>query len=230
MLSGARLASLATGRGGMPTPEEWPFVLGVLALLALAGYRLLVACGLTRVESAVVAAASPPLVLVDAPLGAIAPGMLLAANVAGCLVPAAVAVKVLGGRRIPALELFIVVALGIVVSFFSSHVEPGRGVLLQYRVPALVVGFTAAALLHRSPERAGAAAFAGGALGVLIGADVLRLQELAALGGSGRVILGGAGLMDGILLVALLGAVVAASTSICVRALATRKQPATGAV
>lgn len=217
MVSGARLASLATGRGGVPSAEEWPWVAAFLLLVAVVGFKLLRTCGLTRVESALVAGVAPPLVAVDAPLGELAPGMALAANLAGCLLPAAVSVKVLAERRLPALETFSLVALGIVTAFLASHVEPGRGVLLQYRIPALAVGVVAAALFHQSPERAGAVAFAAGALGVLVGADVLRLRELAELGGSGRVILGGAGLLDGILLVALLSAVIAATAAVGVR-------------
>lgn len=228
MVSGARLASLATGRGGMPTAEEWPWVAAFLVLFALLGYRLLRTCGLTRVEAGLVAGASPPLVLVDAPLGELAPGMALAANLAGCLLPVAISLKVLAERRLPAMETLVLVALGIVTAFLASHVEPGRGVLLQYRIPALAVGIVAAALFHRSPERAGAVAFAAGAVGVLVGADVLRLRELAELGGAGRVILGGAGLLDGIILVALLSAVVAATASVGVRLLVGRRQPATG--
>ena len=217
MVSGARFAALATGRGGLPTASEWPWVAAALLLVALLGYRLLRTCGLTRVESALVAGVAPPLVFVDAPLGELTPGMALAANVAGCLLPVAVSVKVLAERRLPALETFSLVALGIVTAFLASHVEPGRGVLLQYRIPALAVGVVAAALFHKHPERAGAVGFAAGAIGVLVGADVLHLRELADLGGAGRVILGGAGLMDGILLVALLGAVTAATAAVGVR-------------
>lgn len=229
MVGAARLATLATGRGGLPSVEEWPWVALVLVLIATVGYRLLRTCGLTRAEAIVVSGVAPPLVFVDAPLGELSPEMALAANLAGCLLPIGVAVKVLGERRLPLLEVGTLVALGIVVSWFASHVEPGRGVLLQYRIPALVVGVSAAAFFHRTPERAGAVAFAAGALGVLVGADVLRLPELAALGGSGRVILGGAGLLDGILLVALLAAVVASTVSVLVRSIVTRRSPAGGA-
>lgn len=229
MLEVARVASLASGRGGLPSAAEWPWVLGLFALVAVFGYALLQAVGLTRVESATVAGAAPMLVLVDVPLGLVAPGMGLAANLAGCVLPIAVGVKVLLQRRIGVLESASLLAVGIGVAFLSSHVEPGRGILLQYRVPAVCVGIVAAALLHASPMKAGAAAFAAGGIGVLVGADAFRLHELVREGATGRIVLGGAGLLDGILLVALLASVVAAATSMAVRfALTSRRSAAAG--
>lgn len=218
-VSAARLASLASGRGGVPSADEWPFVGLFLVLLAVVGTRLLLSVGLTRVESALVAALSPLLVIVDAPLGMLSSSVSLAANATGCLIPAAVGIKVFVEGRVPYAEGLLLIAVGMLVSYLSSHVEPDRGVLLQYRVPATVVGILAAGFFYARPERAGAAGFGAGGLGVLLGADVLNLRVLAESGGAGRVILGGAGLLDGILLVALLSAAIAACTSALLRAL-----------
>lgn len=224
LVDAARLTSLATGRGGMPTGEEWPVVVGLLLLLALVGTRVLIAVGLTKVEALLVAALAPLLVLVDAPLGQLSARVSLAANLAGCLIPSAVALKVILERRVPFAEAFFLVGIAIVVSYLSSHVVPDRGVLLQYRIPALVVGVVSAGLLFRTPERSGAAGFTAGALGVVIGADVMRLGELA--GGAGRVVLGGAGLLDGILLVAILSAAIAELLGMLLRMLVGVKTPA----
>ena len=222
-VSAARLASLASGRGGIPEPGEWPFVIALLLLVALVGTRLLMALGLTRVEALLVAALSPLLVLFDAPIGRLSPSVNLAANLAGCLIPSAVAVKVVLERRAPLAEAFFLIAVGVVVSYFSSHVVADRGVLLQYRIPAVVVGVLAAGLLYKEPERAGAAGFAAGALGVVIGADVLHLTELSA--GAGRVILGGAGLLDGIILVAVLAAAVGELLAMVLRTITRSRAP-----
>lgn len=225
-VSAARLASLATGRGGLPSAEEWPFLLVLLALLAFVGTRVLMAVGLTRLEALLVAGVSPLLVLVDAPLGELAPRVSLAANIAGCVIPLAVAIKMTIERRFPLTEGALVIGVGIVVAYLSSHVVADRGVMLQYRIPALVVGVLAAGILFRVPERAGAAAFAGGAIGVVVGADVLRLPELASVGGAGRVILGGAGLLDGIFLVSVLAALVGESVAAFLRMITKRVVPA----
>jgi len=134
-------------------------------------------------------------------------------------------VKIILSRRAPLAEACFLIGVGIVVAYFSSHVEPDRGVLLQYRVPAVVIGFLSAGLLFREPQRAGAIAFAAGAIGVIVGADALHLPDLAAGAGAGRVILGGAGLLDGILLVAILAAAVGELVSMSIRALVRVRTP-----
>src|SRR5207248_693018 len=63
LVSAARLASLATGRGGMPTGDEWPVVGALLLLVALVGARLLRTAGLSTTEAVVLAAGAPCLVL-----------------------------------------------------------------------------------------------------------------------------------------------------------------------
>lgn len=222
-VNGARLAALATGHGAPPTPLEWPWLVGLLLVVALVGTRVLMLFGLTRLEAVLVAGLAPLLVFVDAPLGNISPTVSLAANVTGCLLPVAVGIKILAERRVPWLEGGVLVCSGIVVSFIASHVVPDRGVMLQYRVPALIIGLMAAALFHSRPEKAGAGAFAAGGIGVVVGADLLHLQVLAHTGGPGRIILGGAGLLDGIFLVAVLGCAVAGSGASLMRSLVALK-------
>jgi uncharacterized membrane protein len=228
LLSAARLATLAAGRGGLPTAGEWPWIAVLLALVGLVGTKFLTTVGLPRWEAIAVAVGAPLLVLVDAPLGDLAPGMSLAANLAGCATPVSVGLVALVRRRVPLLETFVLVGLGIVVAFFASRVVPDRGVLLSYRIPALVVGITAAALFRDAPAKAGVGAFAAGAIGVLVGADLLHLGELAANGGPGRVVLGGAGLLDGIFLVSILAGGLAASFAMLLRTVAAPRKAARG--
>lgn len=224
-LTAARLAALATGRGDVPSAQEWPWVILLLSAVAFLGTRLLMAFGLTRLESVAVAGLAPLLVFLDAPLGDINPRVALAANAAGCVLPAAVSLKILLERRVPILEGLLLLGIGVVVAYFSSRVVPDKGVLLQYRLPALAVGLAAAGLLYAQPLRAGAAGFMAGALGVVIGADLLNLPALAETGGAGRIILGGAGLLDGIFLVAILAAGVAECTAVILRNLVAARTP-----
>lgn len=218
MLDAARLTSLMSGRGETPSIDEWFLLAPLLVLVGVLGSRLLLAMGLSRVEAILVAAVSPLLVFADAPLGSVSPRVGLAANVAGCLVPLLVSLKIAFDGRMPLLEGAFLVVVGIVVAFASADVVHGRGVLLQYRIPALVVGLLAAGLLFRVPARAGAGAFVAGTIGVIVGADLLHLAELAS-GATGRIVLGGAGLMDGIVLVAVLAAAVAEGAAVTLRAL-----------
>lgn len=229
LLDGDRLVSLATGRGGVPAAHEWPFVVAALALFAFVAGRLLVSFGLTRLEAGLAAGAAPLLVLVDVPLGEADAGVALAANVAGCLIPLIITIKILVERRAPAGALLGVMALSTLVSYASSEVVPSRGVLLHYRIPAFVVGIAAAALWHRHGLAAGAGGYAAGATGVILGADLVRLGELAGAGSASRIVIGGAGLLDGIYLVAFLSAGVAASTAVLVRWLVQLRAPARAA-
>lgn len=224
-ISAARAASLATGRAGMPTAEEWPWVAAILIGLACLGTWFFATVGLTYVESALLAAAAPALVLVDVPLGQLAPGLALAANTAGCLIPLAIALKILAERRSPWLEIVALIGLGIGISFLASRVVPNKGVLLQYRIPALVIGFAAAALFYNKPAVAGSAAFIAGTFGVIVGADIMHMPELAAVGGEGRIILGGAGILDGIFLVAIFAAMMAASVATLAHNFVKARQP-----
>lgn len=225
-LSAGRLATLATGRGSVPTPEEWPWLVLLLAAVAFLGTRLLMAFGLTRLEAIAVAGLAPLLVFIDAPLGEVNPRVALAANAAGCIVPAAVGLKIFLERRVPLGEGLVLLAVGVGMAWLSSRVVPDQGVLLQYRLPALAVGFAAAGLLFtRAQHRAGAGGFAAGGLGVVIGADLLNLQALAEAGGAGRIILGGAGLLDGIFLVSILAAGVAECTCVLLRSIVGARTP-----
>lgn len=242
-IDGARLMSLASGRGGIPSAGEWPIVLVLLAVLGFAGTRVLLSLGLTRGESVLVAIVAPPAVLIDVPLLPLTSSVGLAANLAGCVIPAVIATSILASRRVPWAESLFLVGTAIVAAYFSSHVEADQGVLLQYRIPALIVGFLAAGLLFRTTDptgpsqpnasksggrsfsSAGPAAFAAGCIGVIIGADAFRLGDLASGAGAGRVVLGGAGLFDGILLVALLAAAVAELLALVLRTLIRVRTP-----
>lgn len=216
-LDGERLFSLATGRGGMPATGEWPLVALVLVAFVFIVGKLLMNFGLTRLEAGAAAGLAPFLVLVDMPMGEVSPGTALAANAAGCLIPFAICVKVLAERRVQAGALLGLIAIATLVSYASSEVVPNRGVLLHYRTPAFVIGAVAAALWWRDGAAAGAASYAAGAAGVIIGADLVRLAELAAAGNASRIVIGGAGLFDGIYLVAFLSAGIGASLSVLVR-------------
>lgn len=231
LIDAARLTSLASGRGDAPALEEWLWLAPLLLLFGFIGFRLLQSVGLTRGEAFLVAVVSPFLVFVDAPLGDLSAKVGLAANATGCIIPLVVGLKIFIQGRVPLLEGLLLFALGTAVSFAASEVVPTRGVLLQYRVPAVIVGLIAAGLLFRMPDRSGAAGFAAGGLGVIVGADIFRLAELSG-GGAGRIILGGAALLDGILLVAVLAAAIAEGTAMMLRALVgfTMKHRAPGGV
>lgn len=124
---------------------------------------------------------------------------LVAVNVGGCLVPLFFSLFLLRHYSLPVTPLLEAVLIVTAVSYFASRPVSGLGVAM----PILVAPLTAAlagVLLggeHRAPV-----AYIAGTLGVLIGADLLRLKDIRKLGAPVASI-GGAGTFDGIFMTGL---------------------------
>ncbi len=119
---------------------------------------------------------------------------IVAVNVGGCVVPLAFCVYLLLHARPEFLHAAGVVAAVTSVSYAVSYSMPSVGIVM----PMLIAPFTAAlAALLLDPEQAPALAYIGGTLGVLVGADILRLKDIRKHG-EPVVSIGGAGSFDGI--------------------------------
>lgn len=95
--------------------------------------------------------------------------------------------------------------LMVFLSKFLARVVPGRGISLPAFIPPI---FSAVFALILAPDFSTACAFVSGTLGVLIGADLLNLAKVQRQGGF--VSIGGAGVFDGIFLVGIVSALLAA--------------------
>jgi uncharacterized membrane protein len=122
---------------------------------------------------------------------------IVALNVGGGLIPVLLALYQATRSDLGAIVLVTLLVTG--VSYFSAQVVPGIGIQMN----ALVAPLNAAlsAILIAGME-APAVAFAGGILGVLIGADLLHLREIEQMT-PGVLSIGGAGVFDGIALCGL---------------------------
>lgn len=119
---------------------------------------------------------------------------LIAVNVGGCVVPAAFSLYLFDFSRPDPLHVLAAVATVALVSYAISFSVPRVGIAM----PVLVAPLTAAvAALALDPQQAPVLAYIGGTLGVLIGADILRLKDIGRLGEPVASI-GGAGSFDGI--------------------------------
>ncbi len=101
-----------------------------------------------------------------------------------------------------------VIITSIVVSFFSfvgAKFVQKKGILVSIFLPILFSAFFAIIL---APEYAPQVAFSSGVLGVLIGADLLRMPFIMNRSG-GVMCVGGAGIFDGIFLTGILAALIA---------------------
>jgi uncharacterized membrane protein len=133
------------------------------------------------------------------------PGGLVMVNLGGALVPAALALYLLVHRPIPALDVAVATALVAAAARAFSRVEPEVGVTLPMFVAPLCAAGSALLL---DLNHAGTLAYVSGTLGVLLGADVLRLGE-AVRGGADVVSIGGGGTSDGIFLTGLIAVLLA---------------------
>jgi uncharacterized membrane protein len=122
--------------------------------------------------------------------------LVIAVNMGGCVVPSALALYQLTRLFNTGLILMpaIVITLNIIICYRLSEIKSNVGVLLPAFVPGAMAALCALILTPQNPP---AVAFCAGILGPLIGADLLRLKQIIALG-PGSASIGGAGTFDGI--------------------------------
>jgi uncharacterized membrane protein len=124
--------------------------------------------------------------------------MTIAVNFGGCVVPLALALHQLTHLFTAEIILMpiLVIIINVIICYRLSEVKAGVGILLPAFVPGIIAALCALIL---SPENPSSVAFCAGILGPLIGADILRLKHIIALG-SGSASIGGAGIFDGIVI------------------------------
>ncbi len=124
---------------------------------------------------------------------------LVTVNVGGGLIPVLFSFYLFGHTPVGIVETVVATVIVAEVSYRLSRPLPGLGVAM----PVLVAPVTAAlAALLLGGEYRAPLAYISGSLGVLIGADLLRLRDIPALGVPAASI-GGAGTFDGIFLTGL---------------------------
>lgn len=130
---------------------------------------------------------------------------VIAVNVGGCVVPLAFSLYLFNLSRPDVLHAVTAVATVAMVSYGISFSVPRVGIAM----PVLVAPLTAAvAAVMLDPEQAPALAYIGGTLGVLIGADLLRLKDIGRLG-EPMASIGGAGSFDGIFVTGIVAVLLA---------------------
>jgi len=131
--------------------------------------------------------------------------VIIAVNVGGCLIPVGLSFYFMSLQLIDPIKMIIGIMAITLLSYKSSELIPGFGV----GMPIFLAPLSAALLaLVIDPEHAAQLAYMSGVLGVLIGADILRIKNITQLGSSIAVI-GGAGTFDGIFLTGLIAALLA---------------------
>ena len=130
---------------------------------------------------------------------------VIAVNVGGCLIPLGLSFYFMSLQLInPIFMLLGVLAIGT-LSHKSSQLIQGMGV----GMPILIAPITAALFaLVVDPAHAAHLAYISGVLGVLLGADIMKLKAITQLGAP-VVAIGGAGTFDGIFITGIIAALLA---------------------
>lgn len=222
-VAGAPDAPASEAVAALLRPFHLPAPAGDAAIVALVALALLVALacfafrrvGVTTPESLALLVLAPLVAHVEHDVWQPSATATVAFNAAGFLVPCLLALKMTG--RVPLIAALVALAVGSVAAYASSYAVPNEGVLLYYRIPAIASGALAFVLARGARERIGPLAFLAGAGGVIVGADAMRIRELLATSEPHRIVVGGAGVLDGIFLVGLLAVVVGLFTDSIVR-------------
>ncbi|NLW07782.1 MAG: DUF1614 domain-containing protein [Clostridia bacterium] len=123
---------------------------------------------------------------------------VLCLNVGGGVIPILFSLYLLSTRA-PLVPTLIATAIVAFAAKRLARVVPGVGITIPTLIPPIIAALTAMVV---APDNAPAVAYIAGAMGILIGADILNLGAIRKLQ-SQVVSIGGAGVFDGIFLVAL---------------------------
>lgn len=133
-----------------------------------------------------------------------APQVILAVNIGGAVIPTVLSIFLLSRN---AIWIRGAIAAACVAAISHAFAEPVRGVgiALPIFIAPLAATIIAAIISwrHLAPL-----AYAGGSLGVLVGADLLNLDKLEGLG-TPVLSIGGAGTFDGIFMTGVLSVLLA---------------------
>jgi uncharacterized membrane protein len=129
---------------------------------------------------------------------------VLAVNLGGALIPAALSGYLIAHDRFGWLALAAAGIVGVLVYLVARPV-PGLGIAVPTLLPGLFA-VLAAVLLH--PAATAGLAYVGGTLGTLAGADLANLPKVRRLGAPVAAI-GGAGTFDGVFLTGIIAVLLA---------------------
>lgn len=131
--------------------------------------------------------------------------IMVTANVGGAVVPVAFSLYLIAHNPLNPWQVVAAVAAVAVIAHISSRPIPGIGIGIPMLIAPVAAALIAALL---DPQQRAPLAYIGGTLGVLVGADLLRLKDIRKLGVPIASI-GGAGSFDGVFVTGLLAVLLA---------------------
>lgn len=139
-----------------------------------------------------------------APVAVDWPGTVLAINVGGAVIPILLSFYLLARYRLWGPGLIAIAVVAFFVHRMATPI-PGVGISVPTVAPPLLAAFAGLVLSRRY---AAPLAYVGGCIGVLVGADLLNLGVLRAIGAPVASI-GGAGVFDGVFLTGVVAVLLA---------------------
>lgn len=130
---------------------------------------------------------------------------VVAINVGGAVVPAAFSLYLIAHNPLSAFQVVAAVTVVAAVSYLVSRPIPRVGIGMPMLAAPLAAVLVASLL---NPGLRAPLAYVGGTLGVLIGADFIRLKDIRKLG-SPMASIGGAGTFDGVFISGLVAVLLA---------------------
>lgn len=131
--------------------------------------------------------------------------ILVAINLGGAIMPMIFCIYLYSVHQI-SLGQIMVVTFGVALpSYAISRPIAGLGVAMPVFIPPIIAALLALLL---APEQSAPLAYIGGTLGVILGADILRLRSIQYLGAP-VVSIGGAGTFDGVFLTGIIAVLLA---------------------
>jgi uncharacterized membrane protein len=138
-------------------------------------------------------------------------GLAIGFDVAGFLIPFLISLKMIIDQRSPIRASLIGVSVIAVLSYLGSQYVAGEGVIIQniYAI-AIAASIAGIALSKKHWASVGPIAYVSGSLGVLLGADVVRIGDILSYYPSSFAFasIGGAGVFDAIFLVGVLAVII----------------------
>lgn len=119
---------------------------------------------------------------------------VIAVNVGGALIPVSFSVYLVMTNQLPMIQVIPAIAVVTLCCRIFSRPIPGLGIGIPVFIAPVTAALTALLL---APENSAPMAYICGTLGVLIGADLMRLPDIRKLG-TPVASIGGAGTFDGI--------------------------------
>lgn len=130
---------------------------------------------------------------------------VIAINVGGCLIPVAFSVYLFMNTEISLVNTLLAIIFVSTISHITSRPVQGLGIGMPIFVAPLSAALVAIVI---DPQNSAPLAYVSGTIGVLIGADLMRLKDIRHLG-TPLASIGGAGTFDGIFITGIVAVLLA---------------------